>query len=50
MKIIMLIVVLIAGTFAYACCMAAHTADEDAERLYQDYLKYKRQKEEERKE
>lgn len=48
MKIILLIAVLIFGTIAYACCMAAHTADEDAEQMYKDYLEWKNRKEKER--
>ena len=47
MKIILLILTLIAGIFAWACCMAAATADDQAEELYQDYLRYKKRKEEE---
>ena len=47
MKIILLIVVLIFGVFAWACCMAAATADEHAEELYRDYLEYKQRKERE---
>ena len=44
-KIIILILVAFLVTVAWACCMAAHTADEDAERMYQDYLEWKRRKE-----
>ena len=47
MKIILLIVVLLFGVFAWACCMAAATADEHAEELYRDYLEHKRRKERE---
>ena len=49
MKIILLVtVVAILVTIAWACCMAAATSDEDAERIYQGYLEYKRKKEEEK--
>ena len=47
MKIILLIAVLIFGVFAWACCMVAAISDEQAEELYQDYLRYKKKKEEE---
>ena len=49
-KIIATAVIIFFGIIAYACCMMAHTSDEAAERMYQEYLKWKRKKEEEWKE
>ena len=49
-KIIILIAVAFLVTVAWACCMAAHTADEDAERMYQEYLEWKHRKEKENEE
>ena len=46
-KIILMAVFLVFGIILYACFMAAHTSDQDAEKLYQDYLRYKRHKEQE---
>ena len=45
MKIMLLISLLFFATIAWACCMAAATADEQAEELYQDYLKWKHKRE-----
>lgn len=41
-KIIILVIALFLATAIYACCMVAHTADEDAERLYREYEKWKK--------
>lgn len=49
MKIIALIVFLILGVFAYACIMAAATSDEQADKMYQEYQKWKQRKEKEKK-
>ena len=46
MKILIMIAIMIIVTILYACFMAGATADDDAERLFQDYLKYKKRKEE----
>lgn len=46
-KIILMAVFLIFGTIAYACCMVAHTSDEDAQRMYQEHLERKKRKEKE---
>ena len=40
-----IIIVLLLAIVMYALCMVAHTSDEDAERMYQEYLEYKRRKE-----
>lgn len=45
LKVLLMIVILIFGVFAWACCMAAATADEHAEELYRDYLEHKQRKE-----
>ena len=45
-RIILPIVFLLIATILWALCMAAATADEDAERMYQDYLEYKRREQE----
>ena len=45
MKIILLIIALVLAIIAWACCIAAATADEQAEELYQDYLKWKHKRE-----
>ena len=47
MKILALMVFLLAGTILWACCMAAATSDEQAEKLYQNYLRYKKRREKE---
>lgn len=47
MKILALMAFLFAGTILWACCMAAATSDEQAEKLYQDYLRYKKRREKE---
>ena len=47
MKTILIIAAILIGVFAWACCMAAATSDEQADKLYQDYLKYKKRKQEE---
>ena len=47
MKIIFLALLMLAFIILYSCLMVAKTSDEDAERLYQDYLRYKREKEKE---
>lgn len=49
-KIILMAIFLFLGIIAYACCMVAHTSDEDAQRMYQEYLEWKRRKEKEWKE
>ena len=49
-KIIILIAVAFLVTVAWACCVAAHTADEDAERMYKAYLEWKNRKEKENEE
>lgn len=49
-KIILVAVFLLFGIITYACCMVAHISDEDAQRMYQEYLEWKRRKEEEWKE
>lgn len=41
LKIIGLIACLVSGTVAYACCMVASTSDEQAERMFRDYMKWK---------
>lgn len=41
LKIIGLIACLIIVTVAYACCMVASTSDEQAERMFRDYMKWK---------
>ena len=41
LKIIGLIACLVGGTVAYACCMVASTSDEQAERMFRDYMKWK---------
>ena len=45
-KIILMAVFLMFGTIAYACCMVAHTSDEDAQRMYQEHLEWKKREEE----
>jgi len=44
-KALMLIAIMLIGTFAWACCMAATTSDEEAERMYQEYLEHKYRRE-----
>lgn len=46
-KIILVAVFLLFGIITYACCMVAHTSDEDAQRMYQEYLERKKRKEKE---
>ena len=43
-KIAILIIVILFAALGYACLLAAHTSDAEAERMYQDYLKYKANK------
>lgn len=47
-KAIILIAIAFLVVVAWACCVAAHTADEDAEQMYKDYLEWKSRKEKER--
>ena len=49
-KIILMVVFLVFGIILYACCMVAHTSDQDAERMYREYMEWKRKKEKEWKE
>ena len=49
MKIIALIVFLLIGIVLYACIMVAATSDEQADKLYRDYMKCTERKEKERK-
>lgn len=49
-KIILTAVFLVFGIILYACFMAAHTSDQDAERMYREYMEWKRKKEKEWKE
>lgn len=44
-KIILTAVFLVLGIILYACFMAAHTSDQDAERVYREYMEWKRKKE-----
>lgn len=44
-KIIILIIVVFAAVLFWSMCIASSASDEEAERLYQDYLEYKRRKE-----
>ena len=44
-KIILMAVFLVFGIILYACFMAAHTSDQDAERVYREYMEWKRKKE-----
>lgn len=44
-KIILMTVFLIFGIILYVCFMAAHTSDQDAERVYREYMEWKRKKE-----
>ena len=45
MKILILVVLIMLGILAYAMCMAAATSDEQAEKMWREYEKYKRRKE-----
>ena len=47
-KVIILAIILFLAVLTYACCLAAATSDEDAERMYRDYQKWKNRKEEEK--
>ena len=47
-KIIILAIIIFFAVLAYACCLVAATSDEDAERMYRDYQKWKNRKEEEK--
>jgi hypothetical protein len=40
-KIILMAVLLVFGIILYACFMAAHTSDQDAERVYREYMEWK---------
>lgn len=43
-KFVIFMIIGIFFVFTYAMCMAAKTSDEDAERMYAEYLEYKRRK------
>lgn len=45
MKIVLIIASLIIATLLWACCMAAAASDERGEKIYQEYLEYKRREE-----
>lgn len=47
-KTILLAIAIFLAVFAYACCLVAATSDEDAEKMYRDYQKWKNRKEEEK--
>ena len=44
-KLIIFGIIILFAVIGYAACMVAHTSDAKAEEMYQDYLKYKRDKE-----
>ena len=44
-KIIAATALLMLAIITYACCMAASASDKDADRIYREYIKWKRKKE-----
>ena len=44
-KILVMAILILLGILAYAMCMAAATSDEQAEKMWREYEKYKRRKE-----
>lgn len=48
-KIILAATILALDVFMYACCISAHNADEDSEKMYRKYLEWKEKKKEEEK-
>lgn len=46
-KILILIVIAFIVITLWSMCIAASRSDEEAERIYQEYLEYKRKREEE---
>ena len=45
MKIVLIIASLIFVTVLWACCMAAAVSDKNGEKIYQEYLEYKKREE-----
>ena len=45
LRVVGLITAVLIVTILYACCMAAATSDEQAERMFQEYLEHKKEKE-----
>ncbi len=48
MKILILALMLIIIPILYACLLVAKTSDEQAERMWQEYMEYKQRKENEK--
>ena len=46
-KILIVAVILFIAITLWSMCIAASRSDEEAERIYQEYLEYKRKREEE---